>query len=125
MRQFNVVTFLLLLIISTAGCSDREQVRVERKNLVQGVCASGNVMPVGHYQVTSKVSGIIDDILVSVGQNVEIGTPLIKLEKQVQSSRAVFKQDSTELARYRWLSDDNIGSTHNLDLAELRYQTSQ
>jgi len=158
MRLINRIPILLIFVIAALGCSDREQVQVERKNLVQGVYASGNVMPVGHYQVTSKVSGIIDDILVSVGQNVEIGTPLVKLqnqpneanlqvarnqlelarknaapnsdlliqlEKQVQSSRAIFKQDSTELERYRRLSDDNIGSKQNLDLAELRYQTSQ
>lgn len=158
MKLIKSLPILLILFIAAMGCSDREQVRVERKNLVQGVYASGNVMPLGHYQVTSKVAGVIDDILVAVGQDVEIGTPLVKLqnqpneanlqiarnqlelarknaapdsdlliqlEKQVENSRAVFKQDSTELERYRRLRDDNIGSIQNLDLAELRYQTSQ
>lgn len=158
MRLIKSIPILIILFIAGMGCTDREQVRVERKNLVQGVYASGNVMPVGHYEVTNKVSGIIDEILVSVGQNVEIGTPVVRLQnqlneanlqiaknqlelarknaapnsdilsqlqKQVENSRVVFKQDSTELERYRRLRDDNIGSKQKLDLAELRYQTSQ
>lgn len=157
MNLIKTVSFLLLLVVLALGCSDREQVRVERKNLVQGVYASGNVMPKGYYEVTSKVSGIIDEILVSVDNDVEIGTPLVKLqnqpneanlqiarnqfelarknaapdsdvlmqlEKQVENSRAVFVQDSTEFERHRRLRDDNIGSRQTLDLAELRYRTS-
>lgn len=158
MKQIKSICILLILVIAAVACSDRERVQVERKTLVQGVYASGNVMPVGHYRVTGKVSGIIDEILVSVGQEVEIGTPLVKLQnqpneanlqiaknqfelarknvapdsdlliqlqKQVENSRVVFKQDSTELERFRRLRDDNIGSRQNLNLAELRYQTSQ
>jgi len=158
MRLICTASIHVLIFFMAISCSEREQTQVDRKNLVQGVYASGNVMPVGHYEVTSKVSGIVDSIMVSVGQHVNVGTPLVKLknqpneatlqiarnqlelarknaasdsdlliqlQKQVENSRAIFKQDSIELKRYRRLINDNIGSKQNLDLAELRYQTSQ
>ncbi|HKK25362.1 MAG TPA: efflux RND transporter periplasmic adaptor subunit [Gracilimonas sp.] len=151
-------SFLLLFALAAFGCSEREHVKVEKKDLVQGVYASGNVMPVGHYEVTSKVAGIVDEIMVSVGQEIEAGTPLVKLQnqpnesnlriarnqlelarknaepgsdildqlsQQVENSKVVFEQDSVELERYRRLREDGIGSTQDLDRAQLRYQTSR
>ncbi|WP_340106234.1 efflux RND transporter periplasmic adaptor subunit [Rhodohalobacter sp. 8-1] len=108
MNLAKTVSLLLLLVTLALGCSDREQVIVERKNLVQGVYASGNVMPTGYYEVTSKVPGIIDKILVSVGENVEIGTPLAKLQNQPNEANLQIARNQLELARKHAAPDSDV-----------------
>lgn len=157
MRTIYSYPLLILMILTSIGCSEQERIQVKKMDLVQGVYASGNVMPVDHYEITSKVSGIVDEILVNVGQEVEVGTPLVKLQnqpnesnlqiaknqlelagknaqpdsdlltqlsQQVENSRFVFKQDSTELERYRQLQSDSIATKQDLERTQLRYQTS-
>lgn len=99
MRSIYAVSVLAMLIFISVGCSEREQVQVEKMDLVQGVYASGNVMPVGHYEVTSKVSGIVEEIIVGVGQEVTTGTPLVKLQNQPSEANLRIAMNQLELAR--------------------------
>jgi multidrug efflux pump subunit AcrA (membrane-fusion protein) len=108
MRSSYSLTILLLMVFTAIGCSDREQVQVERMNLVQGVYASGNVMPVEYYEVTSKVSGFVDSILVSVGDQVKIGTPLVKLQNQPNESSLQIAKNQLELAQQNAASDSDL-----------------
>ncbi|MDZ7755983.1 efflux RND transporter periplasmic adaptor subunit [Rhodohalobacter sp.] len=108
MRSIRHIPLLILLILITIGCSEREQVQVKKMNLVQGVYASGNVVPVGHYEVTSKVSGIVDEILVDVGQEVTTGTALVKLQNQPNESNLRIARNQLELARKNAASDSDI-----------------
>jgi multidrug efflux pump subunit AcrA (membrane-fusion protein) len=49
------------------SCESEKAYLVQRKDLVQAVYASGEVLPVDFYEVTSKIPGIVDSIYVSVG----------------------------------------------------------
>ncbi|MFP8490004.1 efflux RND transporter periplasmic adaptor subunit [Gracilimonas sp. Q87] len=108
MRPFYSASLLILLVLLSIGCSEREQVQVKKMDLVQGVYASGNVMPIGHYEVTSKVSGIIDEILVSVGQEVDVGTPLVKLQNQPNESNLHIARNQLKLARENAQPDSDL-----------------
>lgn len=64
------------------SCKEREEHIIRRKDLVQAVYASGEVLPVGFYEVTSKIPGIVDTIFVSVGQTVKAGDALLRIQSQ-------------------------------------------
>jgi len=108
MRKILNVSFLVLLILFSIGCSEREQIQVKKMNLVQGVYASGNVLPVGHYEVTGKVSGIVEEILVSVGEEVTTGTPLVKIQNQPNESNLQIARNQLELARKNAAPESDI-----------------
>lgn len=108
MRSIYSLPLLIMMIYTSIGCSEQEQVQVKKTDLVQGVYASGNVMPIGHYEITSKVSGIVDEILISVGQEVEAGTPLVKLQNQPNESNLQIAKNQLELARKNAQSDSDL-----------------
>jgi HlyD family secretion protein len=99
MRLTYSFTLLFLFLLASYGCSDQESVQVKKMDLVQGVYASGNVMPFGHYEVTSKVSGIVDEILVKVGEKVEVGSPLVTLKNEPNEANLHIARNQMELAR--------------------------
>lgn len=98
--------FILLLSILIISCSKQDKVKVESMDLVQGVYASGNIRPEGFYKVTTKVSGILDEILVEVGQEVEAGTPLLKMRNRPGEMNLQVAKNQYELAQ-RNASDDS------------------
>ncbi|MDZ7808470.1 MAG: efflux RND transporter periplasmic adaptor subunit [Gracilimonas sp.] len=108
MRSTLSYHLLILMILTVIGCSEQESVQVKQMDLVQGVYASGNVMPVGHYEVTSKVSGIVDMIMVNVGQEVVVGTPLVKLQNQPNESNLQIARNQLELARKNAQPDSDL-----------------
>jgi len=108
MGSIRYISLFILLILITIGCTQREQVQVKKMDLVQGVYASGNVVPLGHYEVTSKVSGIVDEILVSVGQEVKTGTPLVKLQNQPNEANLRIARNQLDLARKNAAPDSDL-----------------
>src|SRR5690242_19241865 len=78
-------------------CAEKEEYVVTRKDLVRAVYASGEVLPLNFYEVTSKIPGIIDSIYVSVGQEVNAGDTLLKIQTQVnqlnlQTAKSLYEQ---------------------------------
>lgn len=90
-----VITPMIVLLL--LSCARREEYVVTRKDLVWAVYASGEVLPMHFYEVTSKIPGIVDSIYVSVGQNVKAGDALLEIQTQVnqlnlQTAKALFEQ---------------------------------
>jgi multidrug efflux pump subunit AcrA (membrane-fusion protein) len=109
MRATKISLFILLFLLSgITGCSDREEARVETKNLVQGVYASGQVLPENYYRVNSKVSGVLEEILVEVGREVEIGTPLVRIQNEPSERSLEIAENQLELARKNAAPDSDI-----------------
>ncbi|PWN06309.1 efflux RND transporter periplasmic adaptor subunit [Rhodohalobacter mucosus] len=109
MRATKISLFILLfLLLGIAGCSDREEARVETKDLVQGVYASGQVLPENYYRVNSKVSGVLSEILVEVGRDVEMGTPLLRIENEPSERSLEIAENQLELARKHAAPDSDI-----------------
>ena len=109
MRATKISLFILLFLLSgIAGCSEREQARVETKDLVQGVYASGQVLPENYYRVNSKVSGVLSEILVEVGRDVEMGTPLLRIKNEPSERSLEIAENQLELARKDAAPDSDI-----------------
>lgn len=83
----------------TVEIAPEKLVRVERGDIARSVVAVGQVEPLSKVEVKSKANGIIQALLVDVGDSVEEGQILAELDKdyldaQVRQAKAI--QDSEE-----------------------------
>lgn len=90
----SAVALLGLVIIISVFASRKEEpevttVKIEvRPELRQTVTASGEVRPVRYIKLTSEVPGRIEEIYVNPGDQVTVGTPLVRVDPtQLQSSQ--------------------------------------
>lgn len=95
------LVFSLLLFC----CAGRDEYVVTRKDLVRAVYASGEVLPVNFYEVTSKIPGIVDSIYVSVGQKVNAGDILLKIQTEVnqlnlQTAKNLYEQAERNASKF-------------------------
>jgi RND family efflux transporter MFP subunit len=88
-------------------------------------------------ELTTRVSGVVDQVLVKVGQRVSKGTVLLRLDKTILQAR--FDEAVAELARAQADESDakrdldrakelfnrTVSSTTELDAATLRYARAQ
>ncbi|HEV7396211.1 MAG TPA: efflux RND transporter periplasmic adaptor subunit [Pyrinomonadaceae bacterium] len=88
-----VVVLALIVIISVFASRKEEPevttIKIEtRPELKQTVTASGEVRPTRYIKLTSEVAGRIEEIYVNPGDQVKLGTPLVRIDPtQLQSSQ--------------------------------------
>src|SRR5882724_12569497 len=88
-----VVVLALIVIISVVATRKDEPevttVRIDvRPELRSTVTASGEIRPVRYIKLTSEVQGRIQEIYVNAGDQVKVGTPLVRIDPtQLQSSQ--------------------------------------
>ncbi|MBC5774700.1 efflux RND transporter periplasmic adaptor subunit [Pontibacter sp. KCTC 32443] len=80
MKLFYLLFMLMLLLFSCQGKQEKTQPTVE--DISESVYASGVVKSKNQYQVFPTVSGIIQQILVTEGDVVKKGDPLIKVDNE-------------------------------------------
>lgn len=88
-------------------------------------------------ELTTRVSGVVDQVLVKAGQRVSKGTVLLRLEKTILQARfdeavaeharaqADESDAKSELERARELYNRTVSSTTELDAATLRHTRAQ
>ena len=98
----------VVLLARPAGSGNRsyETVRVERRDLVATVSATGNLEPTDQVDVGSEISGIVADVLVEANARVVKGQVLAvidttKLERQTEARRAALLSAQAALAQAR------------------------
>lgn len=86
---------LILVGISLFACSKKkESINPTTGNITESIYASGTVKSLDQYQAFVSVSGIIEEIYVKEGQNVEVGTPLLRISNETQK----FNLENAQLA---------------------------
>ncbi|MCJ8164175.1 efflux RND transporter periplasmic adaptor subunit [Pontibacter sp. E15-1] len=80
MKRFGRLILLFILFASCSGKQDKTQPTVE--DISEAVYASGVVKSKAQYQVFPKVSGVIQALLVTEGDTVQRGDPLLKIENE-------------------------------------------
>lgn len=90
-KLFFLLTFSTLLI----ACKSKvEKVRALQQDITESVYASGIIKAENQYQVFSNVNGIIQQFMVTEGDIVKVGTPLIA----VQNETSKLNSDNAKLA---------------------------
>ncbi|MHB1215536.1 MAG: efflux RND transporter periplasmic adaptor subunit [Thiobacillus sp.] len=99
--------------------------------------ASSHTWAADTIELTTRVSGVVDEVLVKPGQRVKKGAVLLRLDKtilQAHADEAAAEQtraqadaadDKRELDRAQELFDRTVSSTSELDAAALHYARSQ
>jgi HlyD family secretion protein len=90
----SAVALLAVIIIISVFASRKEEPEVTtvkldvKPELRQTVTASGEVRPIRYIKLTSEVPGRIEEIYVNAGDQVTLGTPLVRVDPtQLQSSQ--------------------------------------
>ncbi|MBU3679120.1 MAG: HlyD family efflux transporter periplasmic adaptor subunit [Candidatus Kapabacteria bacterium] len=90
--RINFVLFIAaaaLTLVIADGCSkDKATVRPTHRTITQAVYASGKIFPVGFYRASSKVPGVVEEVLVTAGDTVAKGQALLRI-RAVSSELAV------------------------------------
>jgi RND family efflux transporter MFP subunit len=80
-----VYAILILASFILFACSKKEEsISPSRGNITESIYASGTIKSKDQYQAFVSISGIIEDIYVQEGQEVEIGTPLLRVSNETQ-----------------------------------------
>lgn len=144
------ITFLALILVACGGGEDeststpRESrqpirvsiTRVDRDSIVQTIVGTGTLAAHKTTDVGPRVSGIIDEILVRVGDRVEAGAPLFQTRSsdyeirvrqaraQARLARAEAERMQRELRRIEKLHADGVASEGGLDEAQTAFETA-
>jgi len=120
-NQLKFFAFVGLLIMLLTNCSDeRESVRVKKSTIVEAIYSSVVIEPVDMYKVNSLVTGYIDKINVSPGDNVSEGDILFHIRDVQGVSSANNARLSYELAQKNYSGDINLIEEMRLDLSSAK-----
>ena len=90
-----VNALLIFAGISLFACSKKEEsISPTSGNITESIYASGTIKSADQYQAFVSVSGIIEEIYVKEGQQVSIGTPLLRVSNETQK----FNLENAQLA---------------------------
>ena len=81
------------------ACKKKASVHPMTKDITEAVYASGNIVPSERYVVSSVMSGQIVEILVSEGDSVKAGQPLVRLKNDAVASATRAVEAQLEYAR--------------------------
>ena len=111
-----------------------ETEKVQRRNIVHKVNASGKIQPEEEVQITSTITGWITEITVVEGDTVHPGQHLISIDEkqyrprynqalsQVKSSEANMRKVQSQMDRTKTLFSQNLISKQELEQLEASYQ---
>mgnify|MGYP001167644875 FL=1 len=111
-----------------------ETEKVQRRNIVHKVNASGKIQPEEEVQITSTITGWITEITVTEGDTVQPGQHLISIDEkqyrprynqalsQVKSSEANMRKVQSQMDRTKTLFSQNLISKQELEQLEASYQ---
>ena len=111
-----------------------ETEKVQRRNIVHKVNASGKIQPEEEVQITSTITGWITEITVAEGDTVQPGQHLISIDEkqyrprynqalsQVKSSEANMRKVQSQMDRTKTLFSQNLVSKQELEQLEASYQ---
>jgi len=75
----------ILLILSFIACNKKEETTKPTKSSIsESIYASGTVKSKNQYQAFATVSGIIEEVFVSEGDSLQVGTVILKISNKAQ-----------------------------------------
>ena len=79
----NKIFFYIIISSIFIACNSKiENIKATQQDITESVYASGIIKAENQYQVYSNVSGIIQQYLVTDGDILKVGTPLITLQNR-------------------------------------------
>src|SRR5476649_1289803 len=79
--------YFILILSVLAGCTGRNQVKPQRRDVVDAVFGSGHIENRDQYAVTANTDGYLKDAYVAEGDTVKQGEKLFRLTNDVQQTQ--------------------------------------
>ena len=132
-----ILIAMVSAVIKFSGNDDQisvEAEKIEKRDVIHKVNASGVIQPEEEVQITSMVSGWITDITVLEGDTVNPGQHLISIDRkqyqaaydqtasQVKSSEANLKKTKSQMSRTETLYAQKLISKQELEQVEASYE---
>jgi HlyD family secretion protein len=140
---FSIVAIIIgaVLFFALNGSAKKENgiktVKVERGSIIDKALAVGKIEPEKEVSVKSKISGIVKKIYVDIGDEVEVGQPLIDVapdptpieyaeaKRQVEIYQVAFDNAQRELGRVQSLRDKQLISHQEWDSKKAEYDQAE
>ncbi len=135
-----VVSVAVFIAAKTRGDGEENGMRlvkVERGNIVEKALAIGRIEPKKEIAVKSKISGIVKNVFVEVGDLVEPGQPLMEIKpdptplefaeakRNSEIAMADFERTRSEYERMKTLLESRLISQKDFDIAQSEYTQSK
>lgn len=116
MHRFRLTPILLFFVLA---CKNKqEQIQPTVENITESVYASGTVKSKNQYQVYSATNGLIKDILVTEGDTIKKGMPIIRIKNETAQLSAENAQLAAEYSSVSANADKLRELRINIDLAK-------
>lgn len=129
-----VAVFIAAKTKSNGGENGIRLIKVERGDIVEKALAIGQIEPKKEIAVKSKISGIVKNVFVEVGDIVKPGQPLIEIKpdptpleyaeakRNSEIAFANFERASNEYDRMKTLLESQLISQKDFEIAENEYK---
>ena len=102
MNSKSILYFVAALEILVTGCSPNEKTSVQRKDLVDAVFASGNIVTKDRYLISSQSEGYLQHSFAGEGDSVKSGELLFQLQDetpkaQLESAESAYQKAQANL----------------------------
>jgi HlyD family secretion protein len=106
--------YYLLLVFCLVSCNTKtEKIKPTVSSISESIYASGIIKSKDQYQAFATVNGIIQNIFVSEGDTVSIGTPILSISNEAQK----LNKENAELAEQFSDYNANQGKLNEAKLA--------
>ncbi|MBL0102836.1 MAG: biotin/lipoyl-binding protein [Bacteroidetes bacterium] len=100
-KRIQKIVFIAFAICSVfISCSNQKnEMKPERRDLIQAVYASGKLYPINHYVVFAKFPGYVKSINVKAGQHIQYGDLLLTIRNEISDLNTDNAKNQLQLAQ--------------------------
>ena len=100
-KRIQKIVFIAFAICSVfISCSNQKnEMKPERRDLIQAVYASGKLYPINHYVVFAKFPGYVKSINVKAGQRIHYGDLLLTIRNEISDLNTDNAKNQLQLAQ--------------------------
>ncbi|MGB9553824.1 MAG: HlyD family secretion protein, partial [bacterium] len=122
-----LISGLIFLLIHSKGAGETQPVvaKVERGDIQRALSLSGSVSQINQVNIASKVTGVVSEVLVRVGDKVEKGQELVKIEIPDFNYQISQAQLNLEVARLKLQQLREGPSEEELNVLKLSVEKAQ
>lgn len=139
----SIVVLLLVIIVvvilnsSKKGDSNPNTVKVERKDIIDKALAVGSIEPLNEIAVKSKISGVVGELFVDVGDFINKGDPVLEVKpdptpmelaeakRNVEMTTIELKTLGRELKRNEELKEKGLISDYDFEVLRQQYDEAE
>ena len=134
-----ILVIVVVIVSSSGGGGDNgpDTVKVERKDIIDKALAVGSIEPLNEIAIKSKISGVVGQLFVEVGDFVKKGDPVLEVKpdptpmelavakRNVEMATIELKTLRRELKRNEELKEKGLISDYDIEVVRQQYDEAE